>query len=152
MRRSTMVALMVLLAACGDDRGGTLVGPNGYPNVAGIYTGSVTMTAFSLNPNPLEGTARFTVVQSGADVTISGTFDFPVFQAPIPIAATGTINTTGYFTVTASGRRAPADDPTCGRFHTRSQSLTFSGRTLLYERSADTDHCGLFTAIARLRR
>ena len=153
MRPLLTILAAALLFGCGSD-GPVAPRSGGFLQVAGTYAGPATFTAFTLEPEPITGTARFVVVQSDAQVTISGSFNFAYWDAPLACGAvTGTINETGFFTPTTSGRvPGPVEDDQCGRYTTTSQSLAFTGSEIQYEKSAETDSCGLFTILATLRR
>ena len=104
MRPLLTILAAALLFGCGSD-GPVAPRSGGFLQVAGTYAGPATFTAFTLEPEPITGTARFVVVQSDAQVTISGSFNFAYWDAPLACGAvTGTINETGFFTPTTSGR------------------------------------------------
>ena len=69
-------------------------------------------------------------------------------------AVTGTINETGFFTLTASGAvpGPPVVLGNCGVLTLTSQSLTFAGRTLTFQEGHRTTFCGSLTLAATLTR
>ena len=69
-------------------------------------------------------------------------------------AVTGTINETGFFTLTASGAvpSPPTVTAECGVFTLTSQSLAFAGRTLTFQEGYQTTFCGSLTLVATLTR
>src|SRR5262245_31189093 len=67
-RLGLLVALAVLTGACGEDAPAAPSSP--YPNVAGRYSGTVTITYTSLGQS-LTCPATTTTTQSGANVTIA---------------------------------------------------------------------------------
>ena len=85
--------------------------------------------------------ARLTVVQSGSQLTITGSLT--VFGQTVQLpAVTGTVNETGFFTATAGGFATSVDDTTCGRIAVTSATLTFAGNTARYVENDKTDFCG----------
>lgn len=139
------LVLAVLLAGCGD---GDPVGPQ-YPQVTGTYTGGATLSAPQLGAT-ITGTARAVVVQSGSQVTITGSLTFEGETTAVP-AVTGTINETGFFTATSTGI-VGSPSGVCGTVRPVSASLTFAGRTLRWEESQETALCGLISIEAVLTR
>lgn len=143
------VACVAVLAACGGDN--PTEPSSRYPQVAGTYTGPATITAHAVGETAT-GSGRAVVVQSGNQVTVTGwlTFDGEEFVLP---AATGTINETGFFTLTASGDVPSLPVATeCGFFTLTSSSLTFAGRNLMFEESYQSTLCGAFSLAATLTR
>ena len=146
-----LVGLIVVLLAVGCDGGGPTA-PSGpqYPQVAGTYTGPLTFSS-SLLSTELTGSMRMTVVQSGAQITVNGSVTFLGETEELP-AFTGTINETGFVTVTGGGFSGTVSDPDCGTIATTSGTLTFSGRTARIHETATTDFCGNFTLSGTLTR
>ena len=140
------VAVVAVLAAAGCDDASTPSSPSPtrpvqpqIPQVAGTYTGSMTLTVAG---NSLTGSGTMTVVQSGSQLTITGSATIAGETIQMP-AVTGTINATGFFTLTGGGSLVSEwEDPTCGTMQIVSSTLTFSGRTLRYVESATTTLCG----------
>ena len=99
----------------------------------------------------LTGSGRAVVVQSGNELTINGSLTFGGVESVLP-AVTGTINETGFFTLTASGAvpGPPAVSDECGVLTITSQSLTFAGRTLTFQEGYQTTFCGSLTIAATL--
>ena len=117
-----------------------------YPDVAGTYSGSLTVTA----PPPSEpttGTMEITVLQSDRDITI----DRPVTSAGVPLlpGLIGVIDHGGIFTQTGGG----ADyDPECGVTTMAGTALSFSGWTARYQTSLSTARCGEYRLDATLEK
>ena len=136
MRRSTAAAVVLAalaLTACDNMTGGV-------PQVAGTYTGPLVFLFPDLGIET-ESTARLTVVQAGAEVTVSGSLT--IAGTTIGVTAfTGMINSTGFFTTTDDGVSGTTSDATCGTYRPVSSSLTFSGREARLVESASTDYCG----------
>lgn len=131
---------------------GTPTAPSsGVPNVAGTYTGTLYLTSSQGSQRvPVE--MQMVVVQSGSQLTITASMSLGGQTVDLP-AITGTINRTGFFTVTAGGYyENTTDDVECGRITPTSSSLTFSGRTARYQESADSQHCGTLQLSGTLTR
>ena len=146
-----LVALMLVVPACNGD---TPTAPTPsvpqIPQVAGTYTGPVTFTFSALQVEEA-GTGRFVVVQSGSELTISGSVT--VAGETYELAATtGTVNATGFYTPTSGGSGVAEDDPTCGAITNYSESLTFIGRTMRITVSWQTAECGRFDISGTLTR
>ena len=139
---------VVVVAACGDDSptSPTPVEPPQpqFPQVAGTYTGPVRITGSHITGS-LDGHAEMTVQQAGNQLTVWATFTFPSQTVEVP-SWTGTIDMTGNFTGTPSGRGAPVNDPTCGSLRTIDISLTFilNNNSARFAQRVDTDWCGIF--------
>lgn len=131
------VAVVLLLTACDD--GGPTSPSNRYPQVSGTYTGSLSVTSARFGPGG-SVSARMVVVQSGNQLTITGSVSFGGRTAELT-AITGTINETGFFTA-AGVVSGGLDDPTCGRVTPTTGSLTFSGRTMRVVENASSQYCG----------
>ena len=69
--------------------------------MGGSYTGPATITVVATGVT-LTGSGRATIVQSGNQLTINGSLTFEGVEVVLP-AVTGTINETGFFTLTATG-------------------------------------------------
>ena len=147
-----VATVAVVLAGCGGDGGSPVEPAPRYPQVAGTYTGPATITSHSTGL-VVTGSGRAVVVQSGNQVTVNGSLTFDGVETVLP-AVTGTINETGFFTLTATG--AVPGPPTvtveCGVFTVTSQSLTFAGRSLTFEEGYQTTFCGALTIAATLTR
>ena len=93
--------VVVATASCGgdssQDSSPTAPSPQPQiPNVAGTYSGPLTITASALMVN-LSGTMQITVVQAGAQLTITGSIS--IFEETNALqAVTGTVNETGLVT------------------------------------------------------
>ena len=123
-----------------------------YPQLAGTYTGPATITVFATGVT-ITGSGQAVVVQSRNELTISASLTFEGVESVLP-AVTGTINETGFFTLTASGAvpGPPVVLGNCGVLTLTSQSLTFAGRTLTFQESARTTFCGSLTLAATFTR
>ena len=144
-----IIVPMLLIGACSTGPGGT----DGYPRVAGTYTGPVTVQMTEVGIK-LVGSLRLNVEQAGAEVTISGSVTFGDVTTNLT-ATSGTINRTGNFTATQSGVIDPdalADDSLCGRLRPVTSSLAFSGDKAILEASLQTDYCGPILYDATLTR
>ena len=97
------------------------------------------------------GTGQMNVTQSGAQLTITGSISFAFGSHEIP-ALTGTINQTGFFTVTAGGTTLVADDPNCGQITSAASTITFSGRQMRIVETIGTELCGSIELAGTLTR
>ena len=147
--RSVVVAVLTVLlltSACGESP----TDPSSQiPNVAGTYTGPITLS--SAGRTLATGTARMTVVQAGAQLTITGSVAFSGATFQIT-AVTGTINRTGFFTPSRRSFTNRVTDPTCGTITPVDASLTFAGNTARYVENSTTDFCGPLQLSGTLRR
>jgi len=118
------------------------------PNVAGMYTGPVTMTVdgtiAGLNAMSL------TVTQVGEQVSITGSM-LAAGQTVVLPAMNGTVNATGFFTLT-SGSWTSEYDALCGNHRLIDGSLTFSDRNAQYVKHEATDFCGSWALTGTLTR
>ena len=107
LRLATCAVLIVATAACGgDSRPTTPVSPTPLspqpqiPNVAGTYQGPLTITAALAGGAvmvSLSGTMHITVVQAGAQLTITGAI--AIFDETSALdTVTGTVDNTGRVT------------------------------------------------------
>ena len=152
MRRPVAVVVLALVfVACGEGGGSPTTPSSRVPDVAGTYTGTLYLTS-SRSSQRVPIQMRMVVVQSGSQLTITGSLSFDGRRLDLP-AITGTINQTGFFTLTAGGFYGDTvDDPDCGRITPTSESLTFSGRTARYQETADTQYCGTLQISGTLTR
>ena len=174
MPNKSLVAVLVagLTVACGD--GGTPTAPTPQPRipqVAGEYTGQITLTAGTTFWN---GSGHLTVRQTGNQVSVSGTVVFEGHSVRIS-NITGSIDANGTFTgppdqglgegVVALLVQSPSaqiqqaifdvllgttSDRTCGARLLESRSLTFSGQTANLVENWRTAHCGSVEISGRL--
>ena len=92
-----------------------------YLNLAGRYTGELTITTVA---ESVSGFMTVTVEQSGDQVTLSSTVH--LLGQSLPLAAiTGTVNSTGFFTLTGGGYSGSFDSPDCGAATVLSESINF---------------------------
>lgn len=152
MRRLAVVVVLSLVFVACDEGGGSPASPSSrVPDVAGTYTGTLHLTS-SLGSQQVPLQMRMVVVQSGSQLTITGSVSFGGRRVELP-AVTGTINQTGFFTLRSGGFYGnTADDPECGRITTTSSSLTFSGRNARYQETANTQYCGTLQISGTLTR
>ena len=164
LRRLAICAVVVVVTvACGGDSSPTtpvsptsLSPPPQIPNVAGTYRGPLTITA-SLEGVvlvTLSGTMHLTVVQAGAQLTISGSIS--IFDETSALeAVTGTVDATGRVTFppdsVVNAAPIPMGDDTCGTF-TPATMLTFSGNTARFLQTATSDDCGNLEIVGTLTR
>ena len=150
--RWAILAILVLISAACD--GDNPVAPSGpqYPQVAGTYTGDLTMRLQSVPGVEAPLPTTLIVVQSGAQVTISGHLDFTGQRVQIP-SVTGTVNETGFFTpAPGQGGAQSWEDPDCGTVRGDQTTLTFRGNNADYFESSQTDFCGTLTVSGMLTR
>ena len=153
---ATCAVVVVATASCGGDSGPTAPSPQSQiPNVAGTYRGPLTITgsdAGGVLMVSLNGTMQITVVQAGAQLTITGsTSIFEETSALEPV--TGTVNETGLVTFPPDSpiNTVPIDD-TCGTITPAPTMLTFSGNTARFLQTASSDGCGNFEVLGTLTR
>lgn len=151
--RSTIVVVIVVLCsalvACGKETPTSPSTPQ-IPQVAGTYNGQLTLTALATGERFI-GSAQMVVRQAGSQLTVSGSMTILGLTTQLS-AVTGTINATGFFTLTGGGFTGSVDAGECGRLRPLTASLTFSGRTANYVETAETDFCGTFQLTADLTR
>ena len=145
--------VVVATASCGGDSSPTAPSPQPQiPNVAGTYSGPLTMTISALMVN-LSGTMQITVVQAGAQLTITGSIS--IFEETNALqAVTGTVNETGLVTFPSDSlvNAVPLDDDTCGTITQAPAMLTFSGNTARFLQTASSDGCGNVEVLGTLTR
>ena len=149
--------VVVATASCGGDSSPTAPSPQPQiPNVAGTYSGPLTITASAaggaLMVN-LSGTMQITVVQAGAQLTITGSIS--IFEETNALqAVTGTVNETGLVTFPSDSlvNAVPLDDDTCGTITQAPTMLTFSGNTARFLQTASSDGCGNVEVLGTLTR
>ena len=149
--------VVVATASCGgdssQDSSPTAPSPQPQiPNVAGTYSGPLTITASALMVN-LSGTMQITVVQAGAQLTITGSIS--IFEETNALqAVTGTVNETGLVTFPPDSlvNAVPPDDDTCGTITPAPAMLTFSGNTARFLQTASSDGCGNVEVLGTLTR
>ena len=100
----------------------------------------------------LNGTMQMTVVQAGAQLTITGSIS--IFEETSALeAVTGTVNETGLVTFPPDSlvNAVPIDD-TCGTITPAPTMLTFSGNTARFLQTASSDGCGNVEVLGMLTR
>ena len=161
---ATCAVVVVATAACGgDSRPTTPVSPTPpspqpqIPNVAGTYRGPLTITA-SLEGVvlvTLSGTMHLTVVQAGAQLTITGSVAI-LDETSALEAVTGTVDDTGRVTFPpdslVNAVPIPMGDDTCGTITPAPTMLTFAGTTAQFLQTATSDSCGSFEVVGTLTR
>ena len=148
---ATCAVVVVATASCGGDSGPTAPSPQPQiPNVAGTYSGPLTITASMVS---LSGTMQITVVQAGAQLTITGSISIFEETSALP-AVTGTVNETGLVTFPPDSiiDAVPIDDDTCGTITRAPTMLTFSGNTARFLQTASSDGCGNVEVLGTLTR
>ena len=163
-RLATCAVVLVATAACGGDSSPTTpfspTAPSPQPqipNVAGTYRGPLTITA-SLEGVVLvrlSGTMQITVVQAGAQLTITGAI--AIFDETSALdAVTGTVDATGRVTFPPdsiiNAAPIPMGDDTCGTITPAPTMLTFSGNTARFLQTATSDDCGTVEIVGTLTR
>ena len=143
-----LVIMALLSAACGESPTAPSPLQPQIPQVAGTYAGSVRLTADGRFLG--SGTAQMTVVQVGAQLTITGYMSVGGTTSQLS-AITGTINATGFVTIT-SAPPPSVRDPTCGTIAAAGSSLTFSGNTVRFVSNSTTTYCGNLQAAGTLTR
>ena len=138
-----VLALALVVSACGGD---TPTAPSPsvpqIPQVAGTYTGPAT---FAVTGQGLSeaGTGEIGVTQAGSTVTLIATWTFfdQTYQDP---SVTGTISATGLFTRSGGEVQAPAADIAegCGSITSQTLTVSFSGNTMRYSDTEQTELCG----------
>ena len=147
-----LIVLCLSLSGCS----GSPIAPTGtagFPDIAGTYSGTLTLTITGAPGHPpMRGTSTLvvTVTQSGSEVTLSGTQTWPG-ESPQLIwdGVRGTIDAIGIFT---GPEAKDSTDVDCGRVRYRSRRLQFSVGILSYSLVADTDRCGQYQYSATLTR
>ena len=100
----------------------------------------------------LTGYAEMDVVQAGSQITITGWMTFGRDTVPLG-AATGTINTTGFFTPNPGKSSLNGHvEPTCGRWAVTTETRTFVGRNLHFVLAGTTTFCGVVNVSMTLTR
>ena len=165
LRLATCAVVVVATAACGGDSRPTtpvsLTAPSPQPqipNVAGTYRGPLTITA-SLEGGAvmvsLSGTMHITVVQAGAQLTITGSTTI-LDETSALEAVTGTVDDTGRVTFPPdsiiNAAPIPMGDDTCGTLTPAPTMLTFSGNTARFLQTATSDDCGNVEIVGTLTR
>ena len=159
LRWATCAVLIVATAACGGDSSPTAPSPQPQiPNVAGTYRGPLTITASTddgVVMVSLSGTMQLTVVQAGAQLTITGSVS--IFDETSALeAVTGTVDDTGRVTFppdsVVHAAPIPMGDDTCGTITPAPTMLTFSGNTARFLQTATSDDCGTVEIVGTLTR
>ena len=163
-RLATCAVVVVATTACGEDsRPTTPFSPTApspppqIPNVAGTYRGPLTITAAleGVVLVTLSGTTHITVVQAGAQLTITGSTTI-LDETSVLEAVTGTVNATGRVTFPPdsiiNAAPIPMGDDTCGALTPAPTMLTFAGTTAQLLQTATSDSCGSFEVVGTLTR
>ena len=148
--------VVVATASCGDNRNPTAPSPQPQiPNIAGTYRGPLTITASGVAGVlmiSLSGTMHMTVVQAGAQLTLTGSISIFEETSELP-AITGTVNETGLVTFPPSTFvNTPGTGDTCGTITPARAMLTFSGNTARFLQTASSDVCGNLEVLGTLTR
>ena len=138
-----VLTLAVALASCGDSPTAPSAPPP-IPQVAGTYTGPATFMATGIGLSE-DGTGSIVVTQAGAAVTIVGSWTF-LGQTSHDPSISGTIDATGRFTRSGGEVQAPGPDAdfdeNCGNIMSRTLTAVFSGNTVRYSDTEQTELCG----------
>ena len=99
----------------------------------------------------LSGTMHLTVVQAGAQLTISGSI---LAETSALEAVTATVNDTGFVTFPPDSvvHAVPVGDDSCGTLTPAPTMLTFSGNTVRFLQTASIDGCGTVEIVGTLTR
>ena len=158
-RLATCAVVIVATAACGGDSSPTAPSQQPQiPNVAGTYRGPLTITA-ALDGGAvmvsLSGTMQITVVQAGAQLTITGSTTI-LDETSALETVTGTVNDTGRVTFppdsVVNAAPIPIGVDTCGTITPAPTMLTFAGTTAQFLQTATSDSCGSFEVVGTLTR
>ena len=152
MRCTVLLLVAVAAVACG----GSPVAPSPQvtqiPQVAGTYTGPATFAVRGLGISEA-GTGEIGVTQAGRSVTLvaSWTFQGPTFNDP---SVSGTIDATGLFTRSGGEVQTPTGDfdENCGMITSQTLTVTFSGSTMRFSDTEQTELCGQLGISATLTR
>ena len=146
-RREVMISrILIVLCLSLSGCSGSPIAPTGtagFPDIAGTYSGTLTLTITGAPGHPpMRGTSTLvvTVTQSGSEVTLSGTQTWPG-ESPQLIwdGVRGTIDAIGIFT---GPEAKDSTDVDCGRVRYRSRRIQFSVGILSYSLVADTEQIG----------
>ena len=145
-RLATCAVVVVATASCGGDSSPTTpfspTPPSPQPqipNVAGTYRGPLTITASVEGDGlmvSLSGTMQITVVQAGAQLTITGSISTVEVTTALE-AVPGTVNETGLVTFPPDSLINAVPRRTCGTLTQAPTTLSFSGNTA---RSPSREH------------
>ena len=156
---ATCAVVVVATASCGGASSPTAPSPQPQiPNVAGTYSGPLTITASAAGGVlmvSLSGTMQITVVQAGAQLTITGSIS--IFEETNALeAVTGTVDNTGGVTFppdsVVNAAPIPIGDDTCGTITPAPTMLTFSGNMARFLQTASSDGCGNIEVMGTLTR
>ena len=148
-----LLALALVVSACGGDT--TPTAPSRpvpqIPQVAGTYTGSLQFSVPLLDITETIR-ARVNVVQAGSQITITGSTTTSSGTTSGFAAITGTVDATGFFTLTGGGDDGSGEDSNCGTSSPTAYTITFSGNTLRYLEEVGTTLCGVVEISGTLTR
>lgn len=136
--------LIMVLAACDSTEADPW-----YLSLEGRYTGELTVSSAA---GSVSGSMTVNVEQSGEQVTLSGTVQL-LGQSRAFAAITGTVNNTGFFTLTGGGYSGSLDDPNCGEVTGLSESINFiENESLEIVENYTYQVCGMVSLKAVLHR
>ena len=135
MRISSVLIVVLLLGACGDSSP-VAPSPPPLPQVAGTYTGEITLGTRGLQ---VSVTGRMAVTQAGSQVTVAlGLTEVDGSTSTLP-SITGTLTAAGVLNIPTP---APEEDEDCGTFTGESLSTNFSGNSVRVDWIIGSTLCG----------
>ena len=140
-----VLATAVLLAGCS-----AATSKGGIPQVAGNYSGKMTVSAPTLLASQVEFPMRMAVEQSGTRVTASGTLTIQGSESTF--VWVGTIDETGLFTPDEAQAPGALDTSLCGAVQVVTNRLAFTGNRAVLALIMNTAACGLIDYSASLAR
>ena len=147
LKRFSFFFILPLLTLIACDSGGD---NDDDKNYAGTYKGTGTYVYNWLDAS-ISVDMSIRVIQSGNEVTITGSVTAQGQTTQLD-AITGTVNSTGFLTVTGNGTYDGLEIPGCGAVTPVSGSLVFSSGSVRVTESANVSNCGLLSFSATLRK
>ena len=137
MRISSVLIVVLLLGACGDSSPvAPSPSPPPLPQVAGTYTGELTVGARGLQ---VPVTGRMDVTQAGSQVTVALGWPDPDGSTSTLPSVTGTLTAAGVLNIPTP---APEEDEDCGTLTAESLSINFSGNSVRVDWIIGSTLCG----------
>lgn len=125
-----LIIVCLVLVSCDSNN-------SGVPNVEGVYQGLMTFEGLGTTDDV---NTTWNVIQHGDQVTITGTQDGE--STP---ALTGTVNETGFLTITAGGGARSWQHSLCGQIRVTSSTAVFSAQNVQVQEEAVSSNCGSFS-------